>query len=69
MAAELLVELSDVNTPHDDQQLSDHELDVLRRVGLGMTNEEIAVELSLPESEVRAQLAGILAKLQLRSRI
>jgi two-component system NarL family response regulator len=74
MAAELLVELSEVHSaagdrPRDDQQLSDHELDVLRRVGLGMTNEEIAGELSLPESEVRAELASILAKLQLRSRI
>jgi DNA-binding NarL/FixJ family response regulator len=69
MAAELLVELGSINGPADQQQLTDHELDVLRRVGLGMTNDEIAADLSLSESEVRAELASILAKLQLRSRI
>lgn len=69
LAAELLVELGAVNGPRDQQPLTDHELDMLRRVGLGMTNEEIAGELSLPESEVRAELANILAKLHLRSRI
>jgi DNA-binding NarL/FixJ family response regulator len=69
MAAELLVELGSINGPTDQQQLTDHELDVLRRVGLGMTNDEIAADLSLSESEVRAELASILAKLQLRSRI
>lgn len=69
MAAELLVELADASVARDHEQLTDHELDVLRRVGLGMTNDEIAGELSLSESEVRAELASILAKLQLRSRI
>ncbi|MDQ6910572.1 MAG: response regulator transcription factor [Actinomycetota bacterium] len=68
LAAELFVELGAVSGPRDQQQLTDHELDVLRRVGLGMTNEEIAGELSLPESEVRGELASILAKLHLRSR-
>ncbi|HEX8769264.1 MAG TPA: response regulator transcription factor [Acidimicrobiales bacterium] len=69
LAAKLLVELGTVNGPRDQEQLTDHELDVLRRVGLGLTNEEIATELSLSESEVRAELASILAKLHLRSRI
>ncbi len=74
LAAELLVELGSVNGLRDEQQLgvhqqlSDHQLDVLRRVGLGMTNDEIAVELSLSESEVRAELASILAKLHRRPR-
>ncbi|HUQ62175.1 MAG TPA: response regulator transcription factor [Acidimicrobiales bacterium] len=69
MAAELLLELGSVSGQRDQQQLTDHELDVLRRVGLGMSNEEIARDLALSESEVRAELASILAKLQLRSRI
>jgi DNA-binding NarL/FixJ family response regulator len=68
-AAELLVELGDPTAAPDHQQLGDHELEVRRRVGLDMTNNEMADELSLPESEVRAELASILARLQLRSRI
>jgi DNA-binding NarL/FixJ family response regulator len=69
LAAELLVELGAISGPRGQQQLTDHELDVLRRVGLGLTNEEIASELSLSESEVRGELASILTKLHLRSRI
>jgi DNA-binding NarL/FixJ family response regulator len=69
LAAELLVELGAVKGPPGQQQLTDHEIDVLRRVGLGLTNEEIAAELSLSESEVRAEMASILAKLHVRSRI
>ncbi len=50
-------------------RLTDHELDVLRRVARGMRNEAIAAELDVSESTVRNHVANILAKLQFRSRM
>ncbi len=49
--------------------LTDHELEVLKRVARGLPNESIAAELSVTESTVRNHVANILAKLQLRSRL
>jgi DNA-binding NarL/FixJ family response regulator/class 3 adenylate cyclase len=48
--------------------LDELELQVLTLVAEGRTNGEIAVELSLAENTVAAQVAGILAKLGLRDR-
>ena len=50
-------------------RLSDRELEVLKRVATGMTNEQIADDLSLSTPAVRNHVANILVKLQLRSRI
>ncbi len=50
-------------------RLTDQELEVLRRVARGMTNDEIARELAVSESGVRNHVANILGKLQFRSRV
>ena len=50
-------------------RLSERELEVLKRVASGMSNEEIAAELGLSTPAVRNHVANILVKLQLRSRI
>jgi DNA-binding NarL/FixJ family response regulator len=50
-------------------RLSERELEVLKRVATGMSNDEIAVELGLSSQGVRNHVANILVKLQLRSRI
>lgn len=50
-------------------QLSDRERDVFVLVGRGLTNAEIANDLHLSESTVKAHFGRILAKLQLASRV
>jgi DNA-binding NarL/FixJ family response regulator len=49
--------------------LSERELEVLRRVAAGRTNEQIADDLSVSPTAVRNHVANILEKLQLRTRI
>ena len=49
-------------------RLTSRELDVLRLVGDGMANKEIAAELGLSERTVRAHVSSILGKLGLSSR-
>ena len=48
--------------------LTDRELDVLRSVGRGLTNQEVAQELFIGEATVKTHLAHALAKLDLRDR-
>jgi DNA-binding NarL/FixJ family response regulator len=48
--------------------LSDRELAVLREVGRGATNQEIATELHISESTVKSHLGNLTAKLHLRDR-
>ncbi len=50
-------------------RLSDRELEVLRRVAKGLSNEQIGNELGISPTAVRNHVANILVKLQLRSRI
>jgi DNA-binding NarL/FixJ family response regulator len=49
-------------------ELTTRELDVLRLVGAGRTNKEIATELSISERTARTHVSHILAKLHLGSR-
>jgi DNA-binding NarL/FixJ family response regulator len=49
-------------------ELTTRELDVLRLVGAGKANKEIAAELSISERTARTHVSNILAKLHLRSR-
>ena len=75
MAAMLIAEFGSL-APMTEQvetaaatRLTDQELEVLRRVARGLTNDEIASELSVSESSVRNHVANILGKLQFRSRV
>ena len=75
MAAKLITEFGSLARRAQESdvapspRLSDRELEVLRRVATGMSNEEIAEELGLSTPAVRNHVANILVKLQLRSRI
>jgi DNA-binding NarL/FixJ family response regulator len=75
MAAKLITEFGSLARRAQESdmapspRLSDRELEVLKRVATGMSNEEIAAELGLSTPAVRNHVANILVKLQLRSRI
>ena len=75
MAAKLLSEFATLARQAGESdtsaapRLTTRELEVLKRVAVGLTNDEIAAELGITESTVRNHVANILAKLQLRSRM
>ncbi|HEY9659139.1 MAG TPA: response regulator transcription factor [Allocoleopsis sp.] len=49
-------------------ELSDRELDVLRLVGQGMSNQEISTALNISESTVKTHINRILSKLNVKDR-
>jgi DNA-binding NarL/FixJ family response regulator len=51
-----------------DDALTDREIDVLRRVGSGNSNKQIAVQLAISEGTVKAHMKSILPKLGARDR-
>ncbi len=75
MAAKLISEFGTLARRADEVEappnpsLSPRELEVLKRVARGMSNEDIADELGMTPPAVRNHVANILVKLQLRSRI
>jgi len=55
-------------TPQVDPSLTPRELDIIRRVGEGRSNKEIADELALSVGTVKNHISIILDKLELRDR-
>ena len=62
--------MSSLREAHDDptSDLTSRELDVLRLVGLGKPNKQIAAELAISERTARTHVSRILRKLRLSSR-
>ncbi len=54
--------------PQTDEPLTEREMDVLRLVAQGMSNQEIAKKLVIGEGTVRTHVSNILAKLHLANR-
>jgi len=51
------------------KKLTNREMDILRKLGEGKTNQVIADELGLSEGTIRVHISNLLRKLNLRSRI
>jgi DNA-binding NarL/FixJ family response regulator len=51
-----------------DDALTEREIDVLRRVGSGNSNKQIAAQLAISEGTVKAHMKNILPKLGARDR-
>lgn len=60
--------LRKTDKPQADPSLTPRELDIIRRIGEGRSNKEIADELALSVGTVKNHISQILDKLQLRDR-
>ena len=69
IANKLILELQrESSLPPTEDPLTNRELDVLKLVAQGMTNQEIAEELVISEGTVRTHVSNILSKLHLANR-
>lgn len=66
-----LADLGVATDPMDGplRELSEREVDVLRLIGLGLNNQEIARQLTIGEPTVKTHVSNILRKLGLRDRV
>ena len=64
----LVATAGDMPSTNVAEKLSDRELDVLRLLGKGLSNSEIAAQLFLSEGTVRNYVSAVLAKLQVSDR-
>jgi DNA-binding NarL/FixJ family response regulator len=60
--------LREVRAPDSPETLTERETDVLRLIGQGLSNQEIADDLIIGEKTVKTHVSSILAKLGLQSR-
>jgi NarL family two-component system response regulator LiaR len=56
------------NLPPTEEPLTEREMDVLRLVAQGLTNQEIAESLVIGDGTVRTHVSNILGKLHLANR-
>lgn len=56
------------NPPEQLKQLTEREVDVLRAIGLGLNNKEIAEKLFITEGTVKNHVSNLISKLELRDR-
>ena len=56
------------NERNDPDKLTDSEIDVIKRIALGLSNKEIADELGVSEGTIRFHVNHILSKLNLKNR-
>jgi len=69
IARKVLMEISNpVTKTTSEDPLTDRELDVLKSIARGKSNQEIGMALSISETTVRTHVSRILAKLHLASR-
>jgi NarL family two-component system response regulator LiaR len=69
IASKLMRELQRKSTlPPTKDPLTDRELDVLKLVAQGLTNQEVADQLVISEGTVRTHVSNILSKLHLANR-
>ncbi len=68
IARRLTVSLRAKSLDRPDAELTTRELEVLRLLGAGKTNKEIAAELQISERTARTHVSNILGKLDLASR-
>jgi two-component system, NarL family, response regulator LiaR len=60
--------LREIHSPENPEALTKRETEVLRLLGSGLANKEIAVELSLAETTVKTHVGNIMMKLGVSSR-
>jgi len=69
IASKLMLELQrPSDLPPTEEPLTEREMDVLRLVAQGLTNQEIAKSLVIGVGTVRTHVSNILAKLHLANR-
>ncbi|WP_088293669.1 response regulator [Bacillus mycoides] len=56
------------NPPEQLKQLTEREVDVLRAIGLGLNNKEIAEKLFITEGTVKNHVSNLISELELRDR-
>ncbi|EEX10844.1 transcriptional regulatory protein DegU [Ruegeria lacuscaerulensis ITI-1157] len=73
LASRVLLAIQKGNTPTGDRgvlgDLTHREEEILRRVAKGLSNKEIAAELSIQEKTVKHYMTSILSKLHARNRV
>ncbi len=74
ITAQIVKELKKTKTviertpPEQLEQLTEREVEVLREVGLGLNNKEIAKKLFITEGTVKNHVSNLISKLELRDR-
>ncbi|MCX8061640.1 MAG: response regulator transcription factor [Anaerolineales bacterium] len=69
IASRLMREVTQTSTPLDDsEQLTEREVEVLRWIARGLSNQEIAMKLHVSERTITTHISNILDKLHLANR-